>query len=403
MLLVSLDEIRMKISPVSNINILRSQKSGGNSFVQNVVQPKQQISSLPNFYYNLVSFSAKNKDRVYSTNRPELFEHPGDFQMAKFDNVPCPACGKTMMTRGKFAEFKQRLDETSPDQYLYLLGEYQDYMRPIEYSVYNELLALSSTAETTDIRELLVNLRQTKLPQLQAIQRRKLIQMKKIARTLPAEERAALSIKLNELGKQIKRKNEEAPFRRKKMLQEIKNVKIANPYKYEKLQNLARAFPTSKDTNSAWIIKYSGKNKHNQDWVSKDIAERMLSSSVPNIDHIIPYGTERNHDDISNYLAMHSGCNSTKANKPFMEWYSENPEVRQKNLTAYFDKAEEMITSGVITDSKYKEYVANATDTIRTVSMGQVLFKQTPKEQITEYANIDDDEEEYEIEIAVEQ
>ena len=118
----------------------------------------------------------------------------------------------------------------------------------------------------------------------------------------------------------------------------------------------------------------------------------MLSSSVPNIDHIIPYGTERDHDDISNYLAMHNGCNCTKSNKPFMEWYNENPEVRQKSLTAYFDKAEEIISSGAITDPKYKEYVANATQTIQTVSMGQVELKQTPKENLSDFSSSIDTE-----------
>ena len=393
----------MKISPINTINISKIQKRGDFSSTNSISVPNnKQIDCLSNSYYYPISFDAKPKSRVYSSQHPELFEHPSDFQLSKIEDIPCPACGKKMMTRQKFNEFKQRLDETNSNQYLYLLGEYQDYMRPIEASVYQELIALSPMAETTDIRELLVTLRQTKLPQLQSIQRRKLIQMKKIARTLPTEERAALSIKLTELGRQIKRKNEEAPFRRKKMLQEIKNVKISNPYKYEKLQNLAKAFPTSKDTNSAWIIKYSGKNKHNQDWESKDIAERMLYSSVPNIDHIIPYGTENGHDDISNYLSMHSGCNCTKASKPFMQWYNEMPDVRNKSLNAYFDKVEEVISQGVIKDEKYKDYVAYATGTIRDVTMGQVNL-QPMLEEFCPFDEGIDDTDDIEVNIAVEQ
>lgn len=400
MLITRLDEKYMKISAINIHNNIRK-KEDMSSFSSAKTLPKhQQNNDISNIYYQPVNFGVKH--RVYSTSRPELYEHPSDFQMSKFDNIPCPACGKTMMTREKFNEFKQRLDKTNPEQYLYLLGEYQDYMRPIEESVFNELKSLAYSEGTTDIRELLVTLRQTKLPQLQSIQRRKLIQMKKIARTLPAEERGALSSKLSELGKQIKRKNEEAPFRRKKMLQEIKAVKISNPYKYEKLQNLAKAFPTSKDTNSAWIIKYSGKNKFNKDWESKDIAERMLFSSVPNIDHIIPYGTERNHDDISNYLAMHSGCNCTKASKPFLEWYNENPEVRQKCLEAYFEKAEEIISSGEITDSKYKDYVANATDTIADVTKGTVDMRTKLTDEFSDEFD-DDTINDEEITIAVEQ
>lgn len=363
----------MKILPVSNFNIHSAKKVDNSSLSSSPVKSEfKQINTLSNAYYLPLNFKG---DRVYSSVRPELFERPSSFKLVKFDNVPCPACGKTMLPKQKYAEFKERLEDMNPDQYLYLLEEYQGYMRPIEQSVFQELKALAASQKTNDLRSLVVTLRDKKLPKLQKIQRRKLVQMKKVARGLPEQERSALSEKLNELGKQIKKKSLEAPFRRKKMIQDIQDVKISNPHKYEKLQNLAKSFPTSTDTNSAWIVKYSGKNKQNRDWTSKEIAERFLYYSVPNTDHIIPYGTERGHDDISNYLAMHTGCNSTKSNKPFLQWYNEAPEQRAKNLTAYFKKAQEIIDSGEISNPEYKNYVAYATETIGDVSKGQVYLR----------------------------
>lgn len=396
----------MKISPINNISVYQIKKVSNHSSVSsNVNVENRQMKMLPNVYYMPVNFSSG--DRTYSSVRPELFERPSDFKLVKFDNVPCPACGRKMMTKQKFKEFTDRLDNMNPDQYLYLLEEYKEYMRPIEASVFQELKAIAPLLQTNDVRQLVVALRDRKLPKLQKIQRRKLVQMKKVARGLPEQERSELSAILNELGKQIKKKGEEAPFRRKKMIQEIKEVKISNPHKYEKLQKLAQSFPTSTDTNSAWIVKYSGKNKQNQDWESRDITERFLYYSVPNTDHIIPYGTEKGHDDISNYLAMHTGCNTTKSNKPFLQWYNEAPEQRAKNLTAYFDKVQEIIDSDVFENPEYKNYVAYATETIADVTKGQVYLKHstalnedTSKDESEFEDDIIDDEN---ITIAVEQ
>lgn len=400
----------MKISPINNISVYQIKKVSNDSSVSSDVNNEnRQIKTLSNIYYMPVKFSGG--DRTYSSVRPELFERPSDFKLVKFDNIPCPACGRKMMTKQKFKEFTERLDKINPDQYLYLLEEYQEYMRPIEASVFQELKAIAPLLQTNDIRQLVVALRDRKLPKLQKIQRRKLVQMKKVARGLPEQERSELSAILNELGKQIKRKNEEAPFRRKKMIQEIKDVQISNPHKYEKLQNLAKSFPTSTDTNSAWIVKYSGKNKQNQDWESKEIAERLLFYSVPNTDHIIPYGTEKGHDDISNYLAMHTGCNTTKSNKPFLQWYNEAPEQRAKNLTSYFNKVQEIIDSNEIENPEYKNYVAYATETIADVSKGQVYLKpniELDEDMLENETELEDDIDDYIIDdenitIAVEQ
>ena len=171
--------------------------------------------------------------------------------------------------------------------------------------------------------------------------------------------------------------NTTAPFRRKIIIDRISKIKIRNPKKYEKLQQIAKNFPTSSDMNSAWIVKYSGKNKQNVDWESYDIALRFLYSSVANTDHIIAYDIENNHDDISNYLSMHSACNSQKGNKPFLQWLNEDKKNRIKYLQDYFESVSEIISSKKIKKKKYKDYVANATQTIFEASKGQVKLPET--------------------------
>ncbi len=332
---------------------------------------KNEIS--PIYYYNNILYPLE--ERIYSSRNQAMLERPGDFLINKFENVPCPACGRIMLTRNQFDEFKQLIDNAEPDSYINILEKYKNYMRPIELSVFEEISELSQETGIKDIRKLIEILRQTKLPQLQKIQKQKLKKMKAIAKNLPNTEKKVLSSKLVKLETFIQKKNQEAPFRRKIMIDRISKIKISNKHKYEKLQNIAKSFPTSSDTNSAWIVKYSGKNKQGEPWSSHDIAIRMLEFSVPNTDHILARDKEAHHDDIINYMPMHSGCNSQKSNKSFLHWYNEDRQLRENNLNAYFDKVDELISSGRITDDRYKHYVADATEFISELSYGQYKYK----------------------------
>ena len=320
-------------------------------------------------YYLPVSFSS---NRTYSTSKKHLKEIPARFKVTQFENVPCPACGNTMLTQKQFDAFTERIENTEPDEYLDVLSDYTGYMRPIELSVYKDVSKLSDETGVKDLRKLVTMLRSTKLVQLQKIQMHRVREMSRLARTLPSAEKAVLNNKIEDLKKQIHRTNSEAPFRRKIMIDRISKIKIKNPIQQQKLHNIALSFPTSNDLNSAWIVKYSGTNKHNEPWESKDIALRMLQESVPNTDHILAYSTERNHDDISNYLAMHKGCNCQKAAKPFMQWVFENKDGRLDSLDRYFKRVQELIDNEELKNPKYKNYVANATDTIREVTHNKV-------------------------------
>ena len=131
--------------------------------------------------------------------------------------------------------------------------------------------------------------------------------------------------------------------------------------------------------NSAWIVKYSGKNKHNEDWKSYDIALRFLTSSVANTDHIIAYDIDNNHNDISNYMAMHNACNSQKSNKSFLQWLNEDKDNRIKYMRQYFDDVSKILDDKKIKKKKYKDYVDYATKTVFEASKGQVkIFEDKP-------------------------
>ena len=363
----------MKILPITySIKINNFYKpSKSTSFNTVDYNSSGQNDKICNFFYYPVNFTSTK--RTTGTTKKKLAEKSGNFAIARINNLTCPACGKKMLTRNKFNKIAEEFTNLSPDQYLEHLGQYREYMRPVEESVYDEILALSKkNGNSKDIRTLLVNLRETKLPIVQQAQMRQIKKMRAIAKGLSEPEKSCLMQKLDCLQSMIRKKNPSAPVRRKIMIDRISKIKIQNPKKYEKIQILAKGFPTSSDMNSAWIVKYSGKNKQNNDWSSAEIALRFLQSSVANTDHIIAYDIDNNNNDISNYISMHQACNSQKSNKSFLHWLNEDKDNRIKYLQKYFSEVDALIKSKNFKKKKYRNYVANATKTIFEASKGQL-------------------------------
>lgn len=345
---------------------------------QNPISPSSppQIKELSNVFYYPLSFTGKVRpERTVSTSRHNLKEFSGDFVVSKLNDVPCPACGRPMMNRTLYQKIENGLSRIEPDEYIDYIGKYQQYMRPVEESVYKEIKELSQQNGEKDIRKLVCQLRNEKLPLLQEIQKKQVKKMRRLAKTLPEAEKESLLANIQDIEKYIYKNNHEAPFRRKKMLEGISKIEISNPNKKKKLEQIANEFPVSSDMNSAWIVKYSGKNKQGLDWNSKDIAARFLFTSVANTDHILAYSIENNHDDISNYMSMHRGCNSKKSNKPFLQWLNEDKDNRIKYMQRYFDYVDKLIKEKTISKKKYRNYVAYATETVFEASKGQVRLK----------------------------
>lgn len=375
----------MNIGKVQSFNLLSCSRKAPVKFSSAQVLGYPQTSKeISNLYYYPINF--KSVKRTYSSNNTKLKEKTSDFQICKKPNVPCPACGKKIMTNCQFEKFAYDLANTPPDNYIDFLGNYTEYMRPVEESAYKEIKELSAKLaengeNVKDIRALVLMLREQKLPVLQKVQMRLVKKMIALAKTLPENEQTNLMNKINNFKREIVRKKSDSPFRRKIMIEEIKQVKISNPKKYRKLQNIALRFPASSDMTSAWIVKYSGKNKYNEDWTSYDIALRLLQVSTASTDHILAYDIENNHDDISNYLAMHAGCNSRKSNKTFMQWFNEDKDDRLKYLKDYFEVCDELIRDKKITKKKYRQYVAAATQTICDITQGQVDLRSSIEQE----------------------
>ena len=360
----------MKINALSQIIIPRIYSKKEDNI--HIAGKKENFNPVvfSNSYFYPVNFTSRK--RTANSTIPSLRLRSSNFLPNRFQDLPCCSCGKKMLTKKKYYEIKQELENIDPNKYLEYLGQYKEYMRPVEESVYNQLCELSKKEGETDLRTLIVSLRENELPELQKKQMKQVKKMNKFAKYLPLNEKKELLKKTLELENEIYKKNSIAPFRRKIMLDNICNIKISNKKKYEKLVKIAEGFPSSKDLSSAWIVKYSGSDKENKPWNSLDIAQRFLMSSVATTDHILAYTIDPNHNDITNYFGMHSGCNENKQNKTFMHWLHEDKENRIKYMKDYFLGVQNLIDSKKINKPMYKNYVAYATYRIYKLSKDTV-------------------------------
>ena len=230
----------MKIQPIfSGIYLKKTVNTNSRDFAigQN---PYSNAKSLSNLYYMPVNFGNSNTRRSYSSVNPEYYTRPADFLPSKIDGLPCPSCGGKMMSKSHFEAISEQLENVSPNNYLDFLNQYEEYMCPIEYSVFQELYGMSKAPDASkDIRTLLIQLREHKLPLLQEVQLSLLKKMRRVSKTLPDNEKAVMYHKISTLENLVKKTKAESPFRRKIMIEGIKNVNIKNKETYKKIQNMA--------------------------------------------------------------------------------------------------------------------------------------------------------------------
>ncbi len=314
-----------------------------------------------------------------SEHLPIGHERPGKFQLCYLDNISCPSCGKPMMSRIVFDEFDQKLQKTPEKDYIQLLEEYEKYMTPVEANVFTKIKPLSKKHPNKTMNELLFKLRDEELPKLEAIQLSRLNEMKKCVNLLPKNEKKKLVETLVNAENRIKARSPKHPFRRKDFIAAIDELRIRNIETKQKLVSTAKLFPSSNESECAWIVKYSSPDKKHQARTNKEIAGRFLCNSKTNTDHM--KAQDLNGEDvIQNYMAMHSGCNTEKANKSFVQWFNEKPEERSIYIQKYFDKVQDLIDNNELDDPRYLDYVKNANETIKEISYGKIDFEPVSQE-----------------------
>lgn len=297
-----------------------------------------------------------------------------NFKISKVEDLPCPSCGNIMMPKAQVSRFRSAVLTKVPEQScVKFLLKYEKYMAPVEHEVFREIKSLSKKYPEKLLNELVSELREVKIGQLENVQLKKISVMKEMAKTLNKREKEDVDSLLDFSASIITSRSNVNPFRRKRFLTNIEELNLSDDKVKKQLVRVANSFPSSHEAESAWIVKYSGTDKNGEKWSSKAITERFLSGSSTNTDHMLAQDLD-GQNLISNYLSMHSACNTAKTNKTFMEWFNEAPEERAKNIKTYLRAVQNKIDSGAITESRYQNYPSEAVETIKKLSNGELDF-----------------------------
>ncbi len=354
--------------------------------IQFSAQDKKQNNHLPCdplvVSYNL--WGNKNNSSVQfipyfsgiNNNNEIPFDHekPNNFKVCTIDKLTCPSCGHFMLPRQIFEEtFKKELDSVPESEYINVLKKYKAYMTQVEANVFEQICKQAKRNPDLGLSELLIELRDEELPKLESIQFAKLEYMKAIGTSIPKNQRYNLYQTIGNAETKIQQRTIKHPFRRKQFIEDIKKLKIHNPKTKEQLIKIAESFPSSNEAECAWIVKYSGKDKKHKQRKDREIAERFLKNATVNTDHMLARDLN-GKDSIYNYMAMHSGCNSDKTNKTFMEWFNEKPAERMAYIQEYLNDVQSAIENNEIDDERYDDYTSKIIETIRKLSNGKLNF-----------------------------
>lgn len=265
--------------------------------------------------------------------------------------LPCPTCGKKMMSYKLFTKFeKQILIAKNTKETLDIISNYGKYLHKTEKECLNILKKQNQIFPKFNLQELLLSLEPEHSKMLTKIQLGILHDINNLSRSLPFKHKIKL-IRTNYQAKKmiLQNKNNYNTFKRKIWLNNISGLteNINNKTLTNKIHQKALSFPKSGNNISAFILKYSQRD-------SIEIAKRFLSNSIVSIDHIVPK-SKNGKKNWTNYIPKCRDCNSSEGDLFFYKRIINNPEII-KNIQIFFDKIIGMINAGKKVMDNYYNY-----------------------------------------------
>lgn len=297
-----------------------------------------------------VSFQMK-KDKAEDVNpsrKPleELYKY----------GLSCFCCGRTMIPPDEITSLKNsHVLNTKAPQAVRILEKYRNSMHAVEREVFDTLKDEANKHPDYDFRQILQTLKPEHEAKLIKTQFGifKLIEVAS-ANINPEQKKQVRELIQNEKEKILQGDNK---FRRKFFVNQFKEIfkDSKNTATKEHLIRLANKLPTSYESKSAFIVKYSNRN-------AEDIGIRLLSYSMCTIEHVTPQNKDgENH--LFNYIPECMRCNSFRQDRPMIQQLEEHPEMFY-NAQTLIDRLIDFANDGKLS----KWYIMKITERVRKES-----------------------------------
>lgn len=243
--------------------------------------------------------------------------------LKKLRNITCPYTGIRMISGAEMNRIESRLESCrNLQEKMYVLAKYARNMQRIEHHVFDQIsYFLDSNPERnlTDFFSLSYShhLANLKLEEFNVIDR---VDTK--AAILSTQTQMELRKETTNCRNLILSSNKNVFFKRKNFLNALQEIRAKNPYEervLSEIMNLALFLPTSGSSESAFMIKYSGRDE-------QEILRRLIIGSVATIEHVKPRSSG-GIDKISNYLLVSNNGNRYRENIPLSIYIDRNPGI----------------------------------------------------------------------------
>ncbi len=289
--------------------------------------------------------------------------------------VICPDCGKPVMTKPIFAGIKSELDAADDKTYCDVIENHSEFLYPQERKILTHIEKVMKKNPEMTIRDVVVAERENRLDKLEDEQIQVLDKISEMAEVLPYEDRSRIDGLIKTSSMVIFERQNNYAFQRGKFLELAEGMKLQTKGAKEELLQIASNLPCSMNNEDAWYVKYGGVDSKKKPYTSRVIAEKLVSPTYTNTDHIHPWNLG-GYDATSNFWLMHARCNIIKTDKPFVEWLNEDRDNRVKYIKEYLVSTQEAIdnSNDPKMHPKYDLYAAKIAKTIWYETNGEVDF-----------------------------
>ena len=244
--------------------------------------------------------------------------------LRKLKNITCPYRGVKIIPSETIKSFEKRLAKCkTAEAAIELLSTYQDYMLPVEKSIYAIFKDFILLNPEDDLQNCLQMIKTNCLTRLKLEEMDVLDDVDYLTRKLSPQTALKIRSKTTKCRQIILANSKHDTFKRKTFLSSLEEIipKENEREIFNDIKNKALFLPTSESSTNAFVVKYSKRQQ-------VEIVRRLFIASTGSIEHVTP-ASAGGLNTIGNFLLTTASGNRYRENMPLSEYIKRYPKIPQ--------------------------------------------------------------------------
>ena len=260
--------------------------------------------------------------------------------LRKLKNITCPYRGVKIIPSDTIKTFEKGLAKchTAQDA-VTLLSTYQDFMLPVEKSIFAIFKDFSLLNPDDNLQNCLQMIKTNSLMKLKLEEMEVLDDVDILTKKLSPHNALKIRAKTTKCRQIILANSKHDTFKRKTFLSSLEEIipKENEREIFNEIKNKALFLPTSESSRNAFIVKYSKRKQC-------EIIRRIFIASTASIEHVTP-ASAGGLNTMGNFLLTTASGNRYRENMPLCEYIKRHPEI-PKYMQIYIDDIIREIDNG---------------------------------------------------------